>query len=271
MARLGNGEFSEEDWNRWKTRSLDLLPQHERNAFLDTAILACAYKKDSFEHNVRRVKNNGTPIAPITAESVPREANRQSSDRASGLPRKIILNRNTVFRLTSNLWTAAGLTNGAIGIVKAIIYAPGKKPPALPTAIIATFDSYVGPPWREDIPKSVVITPVKREWFSHQTKCHRTMLPIVLGYALSIHKLQGSTCDRIILNAGKKEYVSGIMLVGASRVKLFDNLALHPFPNFERFEQVNNNRSVRKQKIEETRMRELQQLTIEKYELSNAH
>ena len=33
-----------------------------------------------------------------------------------GLPSKIILSRNTIFQLTSNLWTAAWLPNDAVGV-----------------------------------------------------------------------------------------------------------------------------------------------------------
>ena len=112
--------------------------------------------------------------------------------------------RGTKFRLTVNLWTPAGLTNGAIGCVHSLIYQPGKKPPQQPFAIIATFDSYLGPAWRDSIPKSVVITPFTRTWFTKSGQNSRTMLPLILGYAITIHKLQGSTEDKIILNPGHK-------------------------------------------------------------------
>ena len=44
------------------------------------------------------------------------------------------------YRLTVNVWTERGLTNGAEGEVFAIIYEPGCGPPALPCCIIATFE-----------------------------------------------------------------------------------------------------------------------------------
>ena len=46
---------------------------------------------------------------------------------------------HVLHRLTVNLWTARGLTNGAEGEVYAIIYEPGSGPPSLPCCIIATF------------------------------------------------------------------------------------------------------------------------------------
>ena len=46
--------------------------------------------------------------------------------------------------LTSNLWTDAGLVNGAMGTVQAICYRSG-GPPSLPVAVMVKFDKYRGP------------------------------------------------------------------------------------------------------------------------------
>ena len=179
-----------------------MLPPDERQTFLEEGVLACALKKDMVQHNICKVKDLGEPVAPIFAVSTPKEAVNESSDRACGLVSKIIISRKTVFRLTSNLWTKAGLTNGSVGVVHSIIYEENVKPPALPVAIIATFRDYIGPSYLPDVPKSVPICPVKRDWMSNNVHCTRHMLPIILGYALSIHKLQGSTCEKVILNPG---------------------------------------------------------------------
>ena len=173
------------------------------------------------QHNILKVKANCEPIAPIFAESKPKEAAKESSDRACGLVSKIIMSRKTNFRLTSNLWTKAGLTNGAEGTVHSIIYGPNTKPPALPIAIIGIFPGYIGPSYLPDVLKAVPICPVKRDWCSNKIHCSRTMLPMILGYALSIHKLQGATCGNVILNPGSKEFASGLLLVGATRTKTF--------------------------------------------------
>jgi hypothetical protein len=104
----------------------------------------------------------------------------------------------TVFRLTSNLCTKTGLTNGTVGRIHAIIYSENQQPPSLPAGIIATFDDYKGPPFLPNLVKSVPIVPVRRDWHANKIHCTRTMLPIILGNALSIHKLQGSTCEQVI-------------------------------------------------------------------------
>jgi hypothetical protein len=265
LQSLGDGEFSRESWSRWRSRTLDLLSPEEQEDFKQNGILACALKKDMVQHNIMKVKSNNEPVAPIFAVSSPKEACKESSERASGLNTKIILSRKTVFRLTSNLWTNVGLTNGSVGTVYAIIYAQGEVPPALPVAIIGIFQDYTGPPYLKDVPKSVPIVPVRREWFSNKIHCTRTMLPLILGYALSIHKLQGSTCERVILNPGKKEFASGLLLVGATRTKSFEGLAFDPYPNFTRFQQVNNSKSLKQRLIEEKRLKELEVLTLLKF------
>ena len=93
------------------------------------------------------------------------------------------------------------------------------------------------------------------------------MLPLILGYALSIHKLQGSTCNRVILNPGDREFALGILLVGATRTKCFEGLAFKPFPNFARFKQLSNSKALSARQAEEKRMKDLEMWTISKYQL----
>ena len=99
----------------------------------------------------KKTKAVGEAIAPIFANNTG-EGGRESADRDSGLVSNIILCRKCLFRLTSNLWTSAGLTSGAIGVVHSITHKSGLQPPSLPDAIIATFDDYIGPVWWDDIP-----------------------------------------------------------------------------------------------------------------------
>ena len=88
---------------------------------------------------------------------------------------------------------------------------------------------------------------------------------MILGYALSIHKLQGATCDKVILNAGPREFAQGLMLVGATRVREFSNLAFHPFPNFQRFREAMTGAAFQKRRAEEIREEALAEATEEEY------
>lgn len=48
--------------------------------------------------------------------------------------------------LKRNLWTKAGLVNGALGYIRAIMYGPGNLPlDDQPIAVLVEFDKHEGP------------------------------------------------------------------------------------------------------------------------------
>ena len=85
---------------------------------------------------------------------------------------------------------ALGLTNGSVGRIYKIIYGPGEGPPMLPRAVLVIFDVYIGPtfPNKDNVEKLVPIVPVTHTWKKQKTTMTRTALPLILGYALTIHK-----------------------------------------------------------------------------------
>jgi len=96
------------------------------------------------EYNTAKLRNNGEPIATIKAVHTGPNANKASSEDASGLQLVICLAHGARVMLTSNLWTDAGLVNGAMGTVQAVCYQSG-GPPSLPVAVMVKFDKYCGP------------------------------------------------------------------------------------------------------------------------------
>ena len=91
--------------------------------------------------------------------------------------------------LTQNLWPEAGLTNGAKGIVKHIIYEPDTKPPkSLPLFVILSFEKYIGPNYKCFEKFSPIITDDKL-WVEGSKTFHITMLPLNMGFAISIHNI----------------------------------------------------------------------------------
>ena len=264
LQRLAIGRFTRADWQRWKNRAFHDLPTAEKEEFIHHGIRACALKKDMVQHNIMKVKALGTPVALISAEDQPSELPKNSAERSSGLPSHLLLSRGTIVRLTANLWTKAGLVNGAEGIVQAILYLPGRGPPQLPAGIVVSFKNYRGPSLTPEIPGAVPICPILRTWRTGTTTCSRRMIPLLLGYAMSIHKLQGSTCEKVILNAGTKEFASGLMLVGSTRTRTFESLAFDPFPTYERFEQIKKSAALYRRKEEEERLNQLEKATIQR-------
>jgi hypothetical protein len=269
LKRLGEGEFTVAEWNIWQCRTLDTLPDVEKAAFLKHGTLACARKKDMVYPNQRKVRELQQPIALIKAVNNPKAEGNKEGDKG-GLPNNIILCKGTKFKLTANLWTTAGLTNGAKGTVHSIIYKEGEKPPQLPVAIIGVFDKYniAQFDWRADLDmpdNAIPICPISRKFFSGKKDCTRLMLPMILGYAMSIHRLQGDTMGKVILNPGETEFALGLLLVKATRTKTFEGLA-SPFPNFIRFAQIGKKKSLGARIEEERILMELENATIQELE-----
>ena len=70
---------------------------------------------------------------------------------------------------------------------------------------------------------------------SQNMKLTHRMLSTILGYALSIHKLQGNTSNRLSLKVGENEFAARFLLVGCMWTKTFQGRSCLPFPNHERF------------------------------------
>merc|ERR1712029_719324 len=76
----------------------------------------------------------------------------------------------------------------------------------------------------------VPIVPIQRTWVKNKVTHTRTMLPLIPGYAISIHKAQGMSLDEVIVDLGPCEFCAGLTYTALSRCKKCKNLALDPFP-----------------------------------------
>ena len=129
--------------------------------------------------------------------------------------------------LLQNIWVDMGLVNGATSIIEDIVQKEGadvKKD--LPQALLVAVDRYNGPTlFTSSNGKRVVpIFPTFREWEGSKGTCSRRQFPIVLAFALTIHKSQGLTLDRAVLDISRKERTTGLTYVGVSRVKKLSGL-----------------------------------------------
>ena len=86
------------------------------------------------------------------------------------------------------------------------------------------FDNYSGPHF-------VPISDVRYNWIPiNILHCSRTQIPIRLAYALTIHKSQGQSLDKVVIDLGKWEKSLGITIVAIFRVITFKDLRIKSFP-----------------------------------------
>ena len=211
------------------------------------------------DHNVAMLRECGHPIATIKAVHTGANAAKAPPDDAGGLEPVVMLARSARVMLTSNLWVEVGLVNGAMGTVEAICYKDTTLP-HLPVAVMVRFDHYTGPTVHDE---TVPITPIRRSWSSSGGQCSRLQLPLKLAWAVTIHKSQGLTLDKVVIDIGKKEFSCGLTFVACSRVrKLRDILFMPPFP-LQRLKSIANSRRLQERKEEDQRLLSLQEPTAE--------
>ena len=79
-------------------------------------------------------------------------------------------------------------------------------------------------------------------------------LPLVLGWAMTIHKSQGLTLSHVVLDLGENEMNVGMSCVGYSRAKSYKGLAFtNSFP-WARMEKINNSEPLKNVKDELERL-----------------
>ena len=195
----------------------------------------------------------------------------QSSAAATGVVRKPLANtlwlsRGAPVRLTTNLWTEAGLTNGARGSVVDIVYAPGTQQPSQPIAVLCTFPGYTGPSFVEVLPHEpavVVIEPLQLP--IGKRKAHwRQQLPLKLAHASTMHGVQGLSLDTVHVDPGAKETHPGILSVALSRCRTSAGVLIEPVST-DRLLQCGNGPGASLRKTEEKRLQVLFEITCDRW------
>ena len=250
LMRLRNGELRVEDWKHLIQQTP--VEVGDDTSGFDEALRLFPTTSAISEYNVTKLHSNDQPVAVIKAVHSGAGAIKASADDAGGLEPVVCLAHGARVMLTTNLSVQVGLVNGAMGTVVAICYDDdGESPPRLPVAVTVRFDSFSGPTLSDG---SVPITPLRRTWLSTDKTCSRLQLPLKLAWAVTIHKCQGMTLNKEVVDLGKKEFSAGLTFVACSCVRqLKDLLFVTPFP----FQRVANLASSYRHSDEEKRLQTL--------------
>ena len=231
--------LTHEDWKMLLERD----PQKVENCSEFSDAIRLFYDKESVAHyNMTKLQSLSEPVARInTIHSCVISATAKPDD-AGGLHPVVFLAVGARVIRTSNLWQEVGLCNGAAGTVHQILYHEGHRPPDLPISVIVDFDEYNGPTFIPDHPKCIPVSPIIFEWQSDAHKLSREQLPLQVSYAITIHKSQGQTFQKAVIDIGKHEFAAGSTFVAISRLPSLQCALIQPMP-FERLQVISRGRS----------------------------
>ncbi|XP_052129226.1 uncharacterized protein LOC127750779 [Frankliniella occidentalis] len=232
LDKMSDMQMSSEDYRLLTSRFTYNVSVKEKDSFED-ALRLFATKDEVKQYNIEKLaqlKDDSTgtpnPVLKIPAKHNCSQASKESTDSAEGLEKDIFLAKGCKIMLKSNVWLTHKLCNGTTGTVHDILFHPQK---GTPSVILCNFPSYDGP---SIIPgtKLVPIKAVLKSWTnSNGINCTRFQFPITLCYACSIHKSQGMTLEKAVINIGKSDFSLGLSYVAFSRVRCLTNLIIEPF------------------------------------------
>ena len=209
LERLAQGKFTQEDWTSWSHQNYDVMDKPNQDLFNNMGIQISALKRDCTEFNLSHLRKIGNPIAQLSAINS-RGASVYEADHANGLRNKLYLAKGAKVVLTSNIWPQvhpfllacltlilfqAKLVNGSKGTVEYMIYK--EQGQSLPDLVICHFPDYTGPSYLPGQEKMVPLAPLQASWTAKGQQYSRTQYPLILGWAITIHKGQGSTQSRV--------------------------------------------------------------------------
>lgn len=134
--------------------------------------------------------------------------------------------------LVRNIFTEHGLVNGAQGTVTSITYdndyTNNISGTGMPKGVYVTFDDpQIGQVFKHGTQTSILIEPITTTFKGeYKTQIQRTQIPLIPCFASTVHKVQGLTLERAVLDIGDTIFGAGQAYVALSRVKTLHGVAL---------------------------------------------
>jgi len=221
LDSIATGTVTQQGWNLLMTRRSATNPANI-DAFRGSIHLFPTNIQVS-EFNKQVLSDNQHPVAIVEAEHNNATARQGTDDQAQGLTRRLYISIGCRVMLRKNLCVGRGLVNGSLGTVRDIVYFDNDGPPSLPCTLLIEFDRYSGPFIRNNY---FPLLPIHTTWRDQGVDCDRRQFPLTIAYALTIHKSQGLTLEKAVVDIGPKESSVGLSYVALSRVRRLEDLLI---------------------------------------------
>jgi hypothetical protein len=232
LQELREVKLSIPSWDLLSSRVQAKLTQSEVDRF-KAAMRVYSTKARVNEYNYEHMVHLNAPAIQVEAKNQGKGAGQAASDNAGNLSNKFAVARGARVMLTTNLWQPAGLVNGAQGTIYDVAWNEGANPwQDPPDVIMVDLDNYDGPPYltTDEGRKIVPILPVTRDFLVGNETCSRTQFPLIVAFAITVHKCQSLTKDQIVADLATRDFQAGISYVAVSRVTSLQGLLLEaPF------------------------------------------
>ncbi len=238
--RVRQGIHTSEDIYTLNSRLYDTLPNKE---YFDDALWLISRKKEVDKFNIKKFKTLKTEKITIKAsdtyanssdlgKKVDPKVLYSKIEKCGGMLNEIQLAVGARVMLRRNTNVSKGLVSGSMGTVEGFIWPSlarkQKKTGQLPEAVKVRFDDdkiALAMPELATKDGCIKVEPTRVLFQAKKGKTiSRSMLPLILCWAVTIHKIQGATLTKAVVDLDC--FGNALEYVALSRIKTLEGLAV---------------------------------------------